>query len=92
MKISVTHTRAIQGHDIDVSVDADAAEALTWVQTTLDGFVLGTDPLNPAQQLYARQFAQVGDAAPVMDHVLNIEAVNEANRSARATVRWTDAV
>jgi len=92
MKISITHTRAIQGHDILVHVDAGDGETLTWVQTQLDGFVVGTDVLDPAQQSYERSFAQAGDAAPMMDHQLDVEAINDAERTSRATVRWTDAV
>lgn len=75
-----------------MNVDADTAEAVTWVQTQLDGFVLTTDVLNPAEQSFGRDFSQAGDAAPMMDHVVEVEAVNDANRTSRATVRWTDAV
>ena len=63
-----------------------------WVQTKLDGFVLATDPLTPAEQSYEREFTQAGDAAPMMDHVVEVEAVNGSHHSSRASVRWTDPV
>lgn len=92
MKILMTHERAIQGHDIIVRVDCADGESVTWVETRLDGFVLATDPLQPAEQSYERSFTQAGDAAPMMDHELAVEAIDGTNRSSRATVRWTDPV
>lgn len=92
MKISMTHVRAIQGHDITVRVDCADDETVTWVETRLDGFVLATDALQPAVQSYERCFDQAGDAAPMMDHELAVEAINGANRSSHAIVRWTDPV
>jgi hypothetical protein len=92
MKISVTHARAVQGHDITVAVALDDNERLTWVQTTLDGNTLATDVLEPPLDSYERDFAQVGDAGPQMTHTLDVEAVDDARRTSRATMRWTDGV
>ena len=92
MKISITHTRAIQGNDITVTVDCNDDESVTWVETRLDGFVLATDALEPAEQSYERSFTQAGDAGPSMDHELTVEAINRANQSSHAIVRWADPI
>ena len=92
MKISVTHTRAVMGHDITVAVELDDKERLSWLEVTLDGLTLATEVLEPPRDSYERDFAQVGDAGPQLEHTLEVEAVDDARRTSRATMRWTDEV
>ena len=92
MKISVTHARAVAGHDLTVAVELDDKERVSWVQVTLDGVTLATDVLDPPRDGYEHDFAQVGDAGPQLEHTLEVEAIDDARRTSRATMRWTDEI
>ena len=92
MKFSITHARAIMGHDIDVKVEADGGETISTVEVELDGFVLGTNVLDPPNASFERSFVQAGDAAPGMDHALRVTASDAHGKSSSATCAWTDAI
>lgn len=47
MKFSVQHQRSIVGNDISVAIEAEGNQVICHVTTTLDGFDIGDDELDP---------------------------------------------
>jgi hypothetical protein len=90
MRFSLSHRRALIGHDITVKVTAAGKEAIARVATELDGRSLARDPLAPPEVQYERMFHQVGGAGPGQDHVLTVHATSAEGATAVASLRWND--
>jgi hypothetical protein len=90
IKFSIQHQRAIAGNDITIGIEADGDQVISRVTTTLDGFDLGDDELDPACSSYERQFLQAGDAAPHMEHELVVTATDAEGKTTSADRRWED--
>jgi hypothetical protein len=90
MTISVTHTTEVQGHGIQVQVNADAGETIAGVRTEYDSFPIGDDTLGPNQVQYSRAFSQVGFFSPGITHVVTVAARKVGGVQQTATHSWTD--
>lgn len=92
MKFSTQRQRAITGNDIVVGVEAEGTELISRVTTTLDGFELGTDDMDPPSVSYEREFSRAGRAEPHADHELKITVADRDGNTKVAVRKWTDAV
>lgn len=90
MRFSLSHRRALIGHELTVKVTASAKETIARVTTTLDGRGLAKDSLSPPEVQYERSFHQVGGAGPGLQHVLVVHATNGEGEQAVASLRWND--
>jgi len=90
MRFSLSHRRALIGHDIAVRVTAAAKETIARVATELDGRTLARDALAPPEAQYERMFHQVGGAGPGQDHVLAVHATSADGTTTVASLRWND--
>jgi hypothetical protein len=90
MRFSLSHRRALIGHDIAVKVTAAAKETIARVATELDGRTLARDALAPPEVQYERMFHQVGGAGPGQDHVLAVHATSGEGETTVASLRWND--
>jgi hypothetical protein len=90
MQFSLSNTRDVVGHKIDVQVKADQGESIASVRTELDGFSLAHDDLNPPEVQYERIFRHVGRVTPGQNHSLEVTATNDQGMSEVASRRWTD--
>jgi hypothetical protein len=90
MKFSIQHQRSIVGNDITVGIEAEGDQIISRVTTTLDGFDLGDDELNPSCASYGRQFLQVGEASPHLDHELIVTVTDGQGKQVSADRRWQD--
>ena len=90
MKFTIQHQRSIAGNDITVGVEADGDQVISNVTTTLDGFDLAADDLNPPCASYERQFLQAGDASPHQDHELIVTVTDGQGKQVIADRRWQD--
>jgi hypothetical protein len=90
MKFAIQHQRAVAGNDITVGVEAEGDQVISHVTTSLDGFDLGDDDLNPPSSSYERQFLQAGDASPHRDHELVVTVTDAQGKTTRADRRWQD--
>jgi predicted secreted protein len=90
MRFSLSHRRALIGHDITVKVTAAAKETIARVATELDGRTLARDALAPPEVQYERMFHQVGGAGPGQDHVLAVHATSADGKTTVASLRWND--
>jgi hypothetical protein len=91
MKFTISHTRALAGNDISVTVDADGGKAIQSVLTKLDGFTIAEDQLSAPSDLYERTFSGVGTAGIGAEHTLSVSATLEDGRVHSSTSMWTDA-
>jgi hypothetical protein len=90
MKFSIQHRRSIVGNDIDVSIEAGGDQVISHVTTTLDGFDIGDDELDPPCASYERQFLQAGDASPHLEHELVVTVRDTQGKNTSADRRWED--
>jgi len=90
MKFAIMHQRSIVGNDINVGIEADGDQTISHVTTTLDGFDLGDDELDPPCASYERQFLQAGDASPHRMHELVVTATDLQGKTTSADRRWQD--
>lgn len=90
MKFTINHQRSVAGNDITVGVEAEGEQTISHVTTTLDGFDLADDELNPPCASYERQFLQAGDASPHRDHELTVTATDSQGKQVTADRRWQD--
>jgi hypothetical protein len=90
MKFSIQNRRAIAGNDISVAIEAEGAKAISHVTTTLDGFDIGDDELDPPCVSYERQFLQAGDASPHREHELVVTVRDIEGVTSSADRRWED--
>ncbi len=60
------------------------------VKTTLDGFPLGDDILNPPSVRYERTFRQDGTGGPGLKHTLIVTAHDQDGKEESATSIWED--
>jgi hypothetical protein len=90
MKFSIRHNRAIAGNDITVGLEAEGNEIIAHVTTTLDGFDIGDDEINPASVSYERQFLQTGNASPHLQHELIVTVTDTRGNTKTADRRWED--
>jgi len=92
MKFAIANVRDVINHRIDVQVNAEAGEHLTFVRTEMDAFSLGQDNLAPHEVQYSRTFSQAGNGfTPGFDHVVKVTATNDQGISQTASRRWRDA-
>ena len=91
MKFSIEHRRAIAGNDITIGIEAEGDEVIARVIANLDGFEIGDDEIDPASVSYERQFLQVGDASPLMQHELLVTVTDTQGNTKTADRRWQDA-
>jgi hypothetical protein len=92
MKFSTTHQRAITGNDIVVGIEGERSELISRVTTSLDGFELGTDDLDPPSTSYEREFPRAGDAGPNMEHKLTITVTDPDGKTKAGFREWLDPV
>jgi hypothetical protein len=92
MKFSTQHQRAITGNDIVIGVEADDSELIARVTTTLDGFEIGADQLDPPGVSYEREFPRVGSAEPFAQHELKIAVTDPDGKIKIAVRKWADLV
>lgn len=90
MKFSIQHHRSIVGNDITVGVEADGDQVISHVTTTLDGFDIGDDDLEPLSSSYEHQFLQAGDASPHQTHELVVTVTDSEGKITSADRRWED--
>jgi len=90
MKFLIQHQRATVGNDVTVGAEADGKEQISRVTITLDGFMIGDDPVDPAGVSYERQFVQVGDASPRRPHHLTVTITDPQGNTKSADRRWED--
>ena len=90
MRFSLSHRRALIGHDVTVKVTAAAKETIARVTTELDGRTLARDALAPPEVQYERAFHQVGGGGPGQHHVLSVQATSAEGKPAVASLRWND--
>lgn len=90
MKFSIEYARSLTGNDISVAVEGEADQVIRHVTTTLDGFDIGDDELEPPCVSYERKFLQVGDASPHLEHELVITATDLSGKTISADRRWED--
>ena len=90
MKFIISHSRAFIGQNISVEVDADTGETIRHVTVNLDGFDIDSVDLPPGTTQYKRDFNNVGDAGPGMDHVLIVTATDQDLNNHSSETRWTD--
>jgi len=81
MKFSIQHQRAPIGNDIVVGIEAEGKERISRVTTTLDGFDIGDEVLNPPGVSYEHQFPRAGEARPELQHQLTVKSADR---------RWED--
>ena len=90
MKFAIQHQRSVAGNDITVGIEAEGDQIISRVTTTLDGFDLGDDELNPPCASYERLFLQAGDASPHRDHELVVTVTDGQGKQIIADRRWED--
>jgi hypothetical protein len=90
MKFSIQHQRSVVGNDISVAVDGEGDQVISHVTTTLDGFDIGDDELDPPCASYERKFLQAGDASPHLEHELLVTARDSVGKTISADRRWED--
>ena len=90
MRFSIQHSRAIAGNDIIVGVEAEGNEVIARVTTSLDGFDIGDDEIDPASVSYERQFLHAGDASPLLQHKLLVTVTDTQGNTKTADRRWQD--
>ena len=90
MRFSLSHRRALIGHDVTVKVTAAAKETIARVITELDGRTLARDALAPPEVQYERLFQQVGGGGPGQQHVLSVQSTSADGKRAVASLRWND--
>jgi hypothetical protein len=88
-KIEISHTPAVIGHDIIVTVTAEGDERIAHVKTDFDGRTIGNDSLSPPNSWYKREFAQQGGVTPGVSHKVVVEATCTTGRET-ASLIWTD--
>jgi hypothetical protein len=91
MKFSIQNQRSLAGNDVSVTVDVEGGKPLTRVTTSLDGFELGDDELDPPSVSYERLFLQAGDASPHLEHSLVVTVTDVDGNEFSANRRWEDA-
>jgi hypothetical protein len=92
MKFTMSHKRAVTGNNIGVSIQGEADEEMIRVKIDLDGFSLADDDPEPPSEAYENEFANAGDAGPLMEHTLVVTATTSDNVEHSSTTIWTDAI
>jgi hypothetical protein len=90
MKFSIQHNRSLAGNDITVGLEAEGNEVISHVKTTLDGFDIGDDEIDPPSVSYERQFLQAGGASPHLSHELIVTVTDSSGNTKSADRRWED--
>lgn len=90
LKFQTSHSRALLGNDVIVSVQADGDERIARVEIQLDRFTIADDILNTPAESYERDFHQVGNAGPGTEHSLMVSVVCMEGTTHGATTFWTD--
>ena len=90
MTFTATHTRALLGSDIMVTVSAGDKESIAEVSVLLDGAVLEELELADGTDDYSRSFSHVGESSPGMDHKLIVSATDDKGATHGATTEWSD--
>ena len=90
MKFSIQNQRSLVGNDISVAVDVEGGKPVTRVTTSLDGFEIGDDELDPPSLSYERLFLQAGDASPHLEHSLVVTVTDVDGKDFSANRRWED--
>jgi hypothetical protein len=94
MKFTIACQRAVAGNDIDLQIEAEAAEEIVGVTCLLDGSEISSDDLRGTPVIsYHRTVGQAGEARPGQTHHLIVEVrVKNEGPSRFATRIWTDVV
>ncbi len=90
MTFTATHTRAVTGSDITVTVAAGEKQSIASVSITLDGAVLEELELADGTESYTRTFSGTGSSQPGMNHTLVVSATDIAGAAHGATTEWSD--
>jgi hypothetical protein len=90
MKFSIQHQRAVVGNDLLIGIEAEGKEQISRVTTTLDGFDVGDDALDPPAVSYEHQFLQAGAASPHLLHQLTVVVTDPEGKVKSADRRWED--
>ncbi len=90
MTFTASHTRALLGSDITVTVSAGENQSIAEVSVLLDGAVLEELELADGTDNYSRSFSHVGESQPGMDHSLVVTAVDDKGAAHGATTEWSD--
>jgi hypothetical protein len=89
VKIEISHSSALIGHDITVAVTAEGGERIAHVKTDFNGRTIGNDPLSPPNSWYKREFLQQGGITPGVTHKVVVEATSTTGKET-ASLIWTD--
>ncbi len=90
MTFTATHTRALLGSDITVTVSAGDKQSIAEVSILLDGALLEELELADGTENYSRSFAHVGQSSPGMTHALIVTATDDQGAAHGATTEWSD--
>jgi len=92
MRFETSHSRVATGNNIVVKIEGESKDQIIHVEILLDGFSLTDDDVAPASQSYENDFANAGDAGPLMNHKLVVTATTSDNVSHSSTTLWTDPI
>lgn len=90
MKFTLSHSRALMGNDISVSVEANEGNTIQRVRTELDGSELANNQLVNPSDSYERKFSNAGTAGPGTEHTLVVSAEQDDGTTHSATSIWVD--
>ena len=90
MTFTATHTRAIVGSDVTVTITAGDKQSIAEVSIALDGAALEELELADGTESYSRTFSHAGDSRPGMDHTLIVTAMDAGGATHGATTQWSD--
>jgi hypothetical protein len=90
MTFKTTHTRAVVGNDLSITITAADKESIASVTITFDGEILEEEEFSDGTESYTRNFSGVGDAGPGTQHSLVVSATDQSGAPHSATTEWSD--
>lgn len=90
MPIHTTHTRAVAGNDIHVSIDAPTGKLISSVTCTLDGGDLYHTHQPTGESSSSHEHLQVGSAGPNYAHTLIVKVYYDDSTTEKTSDEWND--
>ncbi|HEX7829519.1 MAG TPA: hypothetical protein VF787_07675 [Thermoanaerobaculia bacterium] len=90
--MSITITQSHEGflRYISVKVTAEGSKKIRHVESTYDGFRLGSDSVQPPASVFANTYRQQEGISPGRDRVVIVTAKHTDGSSDSGQLRWRD--
>jgi len=90
MDIGIQAGRDVMDQWVAVTVKGGTGQLISHVTTTLDGFPIGDDDLNPPESSYQRTWQKVGSGGANQTHHVEVTAHDQKGNEESASKTWQD--